>query len=474
MSRSRSLVSVPKISAEFEGAELGDPRRTRRLLKVADVVAKAPSLSFPKLAASDGELEGTYRLLSNEDVDWRGILGPHVKATARRCSGRGDVLVVHDTSDFEFETEAAAREDLGLLNGYGARGFIGHFSLALSDEHSRTPLGVLDFQPIVRRKYAASLKQYDSAKRSQVHARRPPHEKERERWFQGVEATEQLLAGRSSPIHVMDRGADGYMLWSRLVAHRYRFVIRAVAYAGRSERIQQALEGAEIRVRREVGLSRRGHKPMSTSREHPPRKAREAELCIRASRVTLKRPQVNAPGAPDETTLNIVDVFEPNPPAEQEAVSWQLLTSEPIETPEQLERIVDIYRARWVIEEYFKAIKTGCAYERRQLMSLRALLNALAIFIPVAWRLLLLRTAARQTPTAPASDYMQEEEIKLLRWRSKRVKLPKHPTVEQVLLAIAGIGGHLKRNGPPGWQTLAAGYQEFCSVLMGYRAAREM
>ena len=474
MASPRSSVTVPSISAEFEGAELGDARRTRRLLKLAESVARAPALSFPKLAASDGELEGTYRFLSNEDVSWRDIVRPHIAATAERCGGRRDVLVVHDTSDFQFETDAGARSDLGLLNGYGARGFIGHLALAVSDEQTRTPLGVLDFQPIVRRKYAASLKTHSWSQRTQALSRLPTEEKEREHWFRGVKSVSELLQTRSSPIHVMDRGADGYMLWSRLVAEGHRFVIRAVAYAGRAERIQKALNGAETRVLREVALSRRGLKPMGTAKEHPARRARMAELFVRACRITLSRPSAGAPGAEEQTTLNVVEVFETNPPKGQEPVSWQLLTSEPIETPAQVERIVDVYRARWVVEEYFKALKTGCAYERRQLMSLRALLNALALFVPVAWRLLLLRTAARQTPTAPASDYLQQDEIDLLRWRSKRVKLPERPTVEQVLLAIAGIGGHLKRNGPPGWQTLAAGYQEFCSALMGFRAAREM
>jgi IS4 transposase len=49
-----------------------------------------------------------------------------------------------------------------------------------------------------------------------------------------------------------------------------------------------------------------------------------------------------------------------------------LYTSEPIDTAEQLLTIVDQYRSRWVIEEFFKALKTGCAFEKRQLESYRA------------------------------------------------------------------------------------------------------
>jgi hypothetical protein len=87
-------------------------------------------------------------------------------------------------------------------------------------------------------------------------------------------------------------------------------------------------------------------------------------------------------------------VHEVGAPNYAETVEWKLLTNLPIDTPEQVAAIVDAYRARWVIEEFFKALKTGCAYEKRQLETFRALMNALAIFSVIAWRLLVLRHVA--------------------------------------------------------------------------------
>lgn len=78
------------------------------------------------------------------------------------------------------------------------------------------------------------------------------------------------------------------------------------------------------------------------------------------------------------------------------------MTSLPTGTSEEIAFVVDCYRARWVVEESFKAIKTGCQYERRQLETADSLLNALAIFASVAWRLLLLRYLARNDAKAPA------------------------------------------------------------------------
>jgi len=61
-----------------------------------------------------------------------------------------------------------------------------------------------------------------------------------------------------------------------------------------------------------------------------------------------------------------------------------LFTSEVVERLEDATAVVDHYRARWIIEEYFKALKTGCGFEKRQLTSLLGLLRALALFI--RWR----------------------------------------------------------------------------------------
>lgn len=468
-------VEVPSVSEEFEDAVLGDARRTRRLVRLAETAAKAPELSFPKMTRSEGELEGAYRFFANDEVEWQDVLAPHQARTAERCAALSEVLVVHDTTQFRFETDEDARE-LGLLSG-SARGFFGHFALALADKDSRTVLGVLGFQPVIRERFAGSTKEHSKANIARIHESRPQEEKERERWYLGVEAAEAAVAEACSLIHVMDREADAYMLWSRLVEEGRRFVIRATSSANRrnkpSKRVERALRGVEGQLLREIPLKRRPEQLKSSNGKRPARAARLATLHVRAATATLERTAI-ARGAPQTTTLNVIDVYEPSPPVGQEPIQWQLLTTEPIDTLEQVERVVDIYRARWTIEEYFKALKTGCAYETRQLETLDGLLKALALFIPIAWRLLLLRNAARQTPLAPAAGLLEEDELKLLRKMSVRVKLPAEPTLEQALNAVAGLGGHLKRNGPPGWQTLTAGYRQLRTALVGYLAGRAM
>ena len=102
--------------------------------------------------------------------------------------------------------------------------------------------------------------------------------------------------------------------------------------------------------------------------------------------------------------LNVVRVFEPEPPEGVKPIEWLLCTSEPISTSEEVARIIDWYRARWLIEEFFKALKTGCAFEKLRLEKRTSILNAFAIYLPVAWRLLRLRTLARTPAPMPARD----------------------------------------------------------------------
>jgi hypothetical protein len=186
----------------------------------------------------------------------------------------------------------------------------------------------------------------------------------------------------------------------------------------------------------------------------------------------ISRPQSAAAECAEELILNVVRVWESEPPADQPSVEWLLYTSEPIDTPNDVLRVIDWYRARWTIEEYFKALKTGCALEKRQLEDLPALVNVLALFIPIAWRLLLLKSEARDVPDSSATTILEPEELEVLRIAGRK-KLSANPTAEEAMLAVAALGGHLKHNGRPGWQTLAHGYLTLQAMVLGWRLRRD-
>ena len=175
---------------------------------------------------------------------------------------------------------------------------------------------------------------------------------------------------------------------------------------------------------------------------------------------------------PPSLKVNVVTVTERGCPDGVEPVSWFLVTTEPIKTRAQIEFIVDAYRTRWVVEEFFKALKTGCQFERRQLETAHSLLNALAILAPVAWRLLLLRHLARAKPKAPASAALTEKQLEVLRAVARK-PLPPRANARDAMLAVAALGGHLKSNGDPGWLVIGRGLHDLLLLELGWRAREE-
>jgi hypothetical protein len=454
-------MTIPTVGDELSGAELGDARLARRLTSIGNRAMGAPNVGFPQMVASSAELEGVYRFLSNEKVTAAGILKPHVDATKERAAREGTVLVVHDTTDFEFGGNSQ-RNGLGLMVGSG-QGFFAHVALAVAQGESRLAIGVLGLEHWQR----PTRKHSNHNKHTRLDENR-----ESLRWGRMLERVHTEREGFDC-IHLMDREAD--IIEVLLDARRLgaRFVIRSAhdrVIQGPDKHLRPRVERQEFTASREISLSARGDRgrPGVVRKRHPKRAARISTLGIAGCTVEV------VPGDPhrDEPPIvvNVVYVREQNAPTGETPVDWLLYTTEPIDSEEQLLAVVDAYRARWVIEEYFKALKTGCAIEKRQLESYRALTNALAMFIPVAWRLLMLRSITRVAPDAAASTVITPIELQLL---VHKLKLKTPPTTaEQAIGAVARLGGHIKQNGPPGWQTLGRGFDALLLMRLGWRLAK--
>jgi hypothetical protein len=448
---------------DVRGADLGDKRLNRRLEKLVEGLLPSPWASFPDATKTDAALEATYRFFQNEEVSPEKILAPHVAATVRRAQDEGTVLVAHDTTEFSFSSD---REGLGRIND-GGRGFFGHFAFAMRADGSRKPLGILGLRTLVRNRKLG---------KGHHSERRPWAERESFRWAQLVQDVEDVMAGHAQAIHLMDSEADAFELVSDLVQAKRRFIIRLKfnrAVASRDPmRLEQKLQGLEGRFVREVQLSSRSPLRPPRGKRNVARCYREARLAFSATRVTLLPPE-HLDGKRSPVDVHIVHVRELRAPKGTEPVDWKLMTTEPTDSVVDIERIVDAYRARWGIEEFFKALKTGCAFEKRQLETFSALLNALAVFTPIAWELLLLRSVARDSHKASAADVLSTTKLLVLQ-RHKATRLATNASAHDAFLAIARLGGHIKNNGEPGWQVLGRGYEKLLAYEQGALLALDM
>lgn len=453
-------LGVKELVSEVADGNFSDARLTERLRRLVVGLATDPSLSLPKALDSAG-LEGAYRFLSNHRVTPATILASHFAATRARAQAEETVLVAHDTTTFSYRYDGE-REGLGRAqprNPESTQTFLAHLSLALKADGTRTPLGVTGFHTWVRGEKTSGV--------------------EYQRWEDQIRATSAQLDGLKNVIHLADREADDYEMFCALKRDGHRFVVRCLhnrlLNIG-AEKLHDFLSKVAATTEREVALGRRKAKrEPAKNKLHPPRNGRTARLSVAGATVQLKRP--NSPRAharmeaPASLEINVVRVWEAEPPEGETALEWYLYTTEPIQTAEQQLAVVDYYRARWAIEEYIKAIKTGCDFERRQLQDYEGLINLLAVFAPIACRLLLIRSEATRVPEQSALTVVSRDELAVLRVLG-RLKLSEAPTTREVYLAIAAMGGHIKYNGPPGWQTLAAGLEKLQTLTEGWLAAK--
>lgn len=459
-----SSLDPSRLLAEYANVDLGDLRLDDRLIRILPLLASNPGQSFPEQMDSEADQEALYRFLKNPKVTVDALLEGHRSQTLERMSGRAVVRIVHDTSEFVFKGERDGRMPPVQKE---AKGFAGHFALAVASDESREPLGVLGLFPFFQKQELKGRTEREKAKK---HRDTPRAEKKSSRWeTQAIETAAYLPSGTRG-IHLMDQEADDYNVFSALRVASLSFVIRVDPLRRTAETLQTSATLATLPATlfRSVQISSRSK--AQSSKQHPQRKTRHTTLSVRASAVTLNKPQSASEAKLDSISLNAVHVFEESPPDGEVPIEWMLFTTEPVGTLAEVEAVVDHYCARWVIEEYFKSLKTGCGFEKRQLCSYEGLLRALALFIPLAWTLLQLRTLGRETTERLATKVFSKEQLRLLRaiLDKRRRKFPDNPTVRDAMLGIAALGGHIKNNGDPGWQVLGRGLHRFSEFEEGW------
>lgn len=454
------------VRRELEGVSLGDRRIDVRAVEIASRLAVAPDDSFPEQMSSDAELEALYRFFSNPKVTMNGLLAPHAEATRERMLDHAVVRIVHDTTSFRFDGE---REGLGVLKGT-VKGFFAHTSLAVAGDETREPLGVLAMRPFIHAN-TVDRRKLTPNERVRATTSLPRAERESSRWEQQAVDVAASLPSSVRAIHLMDQEGDDFHVYAALQSKGLSFVIRMSPTRVTSVKLpaKNVLACQPAKVFRTVRLTER----KKTRKRHPARSERDAELELRWGAIDIRRPY-KADLDVKAVSLNAVHVFEPSPPTGEPAVEWMLVTTEPVDTLEDAAAVVDHYRARWIIEEYFKALKTGCAVEKRQLTSFGGLTKALALFVPIAWSLLRLRHLSRVEPSPKAEQVFGREDLLLLGalLEQRGQKLPTTPSTRDVMLAIARLGGHIRNNGDPGWLVLGRGYLRFTEAKIVWDIAR--
>lgn len=448
----------------FGHAELGDPRRTMRLVEMTAAMAGASGSSFPQaLGHKQHHLDACYDLLRSPHFDADDLLDSFITATLTKMAALPTdtrFLLCCDTTSLTFN-HRTARQQLGSISSSGYnRGIIVHTILVRTD--GGRPIGILAMHRWCRdpddcgKKYRRKKRRYQ--------------DKESFKWQRALnDAIHWLgeeLAARCTV--VCDREADIIELLNWLDHHRLRYVLRSCydrALVGNEKRLYARVGSSPVAAHLQVSVVQRGG-----------RRARQATLEVRYARVTLKsvwRRKGHTQTRPVQVT-NIL-LQEPNPPAGETPLEWMLLCSEDVETGDTeglLRQLHRIYTMRWFCEEFHRCWKSEVDVEGARLQTREGLEKLSCIKAALAMRLLEIQKWAGEEEGSCEED-LEELEWKLLWQMTEEGEPPAQaPSKGWAYKAIARLAGwsDSKRTGRAGPKTLQLGMERLDALLLGAKA----
>jgi hypothetical protein len=451
----------------FGHCDLGDKRRTSRLVRAADQILAHPDKALPHKFASPKDYRAVLRLANSPVLTHTAVLAAHARVVLEHLRADGPPVVVmpEDTTELDFSGQNTLA--LGPIGNGGGQGYECHNTLAV-DPRTREIKGLVDQILHLRRRVPEG--EGTAAKRSHP-------DRESRLWVKAAANVGPAPPGKVW-VRVCDRAADTFEYLDFMVNDRLSFVFRSCQ--NRALEVEADDRGPRLLHDRLRTLPPQASWEVEVSAQkgtktQPARAARVAEVCAAAAAVRIKAPHVHA-GEHGKEAIAVwaIRVWEPQPPAGQEALEWLLLTDLEMTQAARLREVVGYYECRGVAEEYHKCQKTGVGIELLQMQSRAGLEPLIALLSVVAVPLVNLRVAARrrQTASRPAGEVVDPLWVKVLStWRYQEER---ELSVKEFTLALARLGGHLNRkcDGMPGWQTLWRGWERLRTML-DYELSRQ-
>lgn len=447
---------------EFGHAELGDTRRTARLVRMAASLAERPGGKVLDVFRSNAEQQGAYDFLGNENVRSADILAAMQAATVRRCADEPWVHVVVDGTSLRL-TDRRRTKDFGGVGSTdnGASGLKVVHAYAVSE--CGVPIGLLNQQwwARERRKKRADCQH------------RPLEAKETRHWVNAVDqAGAAVTSAGSKPWFQVDREGDRYWTLKALRDTGGWFTVRSTyahrfVFSGptrRRRRLRDVAHKAALRGTIRLNL-----------RDRPNRKARVALVQVRTAAVVLDTTESYTEERM-ELPVNVVEVREVGTtPAGEQPLHWRLLTNHPVVTARDIDEILEGYAHRWKIEELHRVWKSGaCRVEQSQLRSSERVIKWAILAVVTAARIERLRMLARTQPDVAADTEFTAYELAALtlmkRKYAKRTEtIPDDiPSMGDAVRWLAELGGHAGRpsSGRPGSVTIRRGLEFITPVAI--------
>jgi hypothetical protein len=472
------------IEEEFGEVDLGDKRCDARLRLMIERKMDQPQASISASCHGPNEVIAASRFLNNDLVTPEKILAPHRDCILERIreAAYPEVLLIQDTTECDFSTHKALT-GMGPLGAKEHRGFFAHNQLAVTTE--RLPLGLWKTQL-----YARQDEEHGKAAKRKA---KLIQDKESMRWLEGYRDACNLATEvpGCQIISISDREGDIYEVFAEYTQRKAQglavaeFLIRSnqdrclkrfEKSAQKPGKIRSQLAQAPALGQIQFHVPKAEQlKKVKGSRLLVTRSARDVVQEVRAISIHLKPPSRQVGETLPVVELTVVEAREINPPAGEKPLVWILLTSLPVKTLAQAEAVLKRYLCRWEIELFHKVLKSGCKLEALQQRYDFSLKPAIIICMIIAWRILYATQLGRTCPELPCEVMFDRNEWEpvVVVLNKGRAALKSPPTLGEMILLIAKLGGYLgrKNDPPPGSKCLWVGMARMADIALGWEAS---
>ncbi len=466
---------APWVIEELKEADLRDERLNKRFAEILSQFSGHPTASIPSACGGYAETIAAYRFFNNEKVGFENILQVHIEAANRRMANQRVIILAQDTTEIDLTRPERQVVGAGPLAGNTRRGVFLHPMIGFTPDG--TPMGIAYAEAWTRDELPTSTsKSKSKSDRAAKRKHSPIEDKESIRWLDTYRRAREQ-AKQSPQTHfvcVADSEADIYELLqeSQEEPQELDWIVRACQNRALQKGTKHG-ESAENHLRERVltedvlftqPITVRGRKAKvscETRGRRQPRESRQAEVEVRAARVTLRAPWRHDRKLSD-ISVNVVLVTEIDPPEDDTPVEWMLLTSMAIDDVEQVRTVIQYYCVRWMIEVFFRTLKSGCRVEARRFEHIDRVLPCLAVYLIVTWRTLFVCRLGREFPDISCEAVFDPAEWKSVYYVVRKTPPPSTPpTLQEMVRMVAQLGGYInrKRTDEPGPQTVWLGLQ---------------
>lgn len=466
--------SVAKwVNEEFLTLDLGDSRLNQRFRSIMLELSRHCSKNLASCFDCWAKIKASYRVFSNPKVTEQAMLAPHILQTAQRIQQHATVLLIQDSTYLDYSSRPkTANLDLTQRSKYGkaAKGLLLHNTLAVSTEG--LPLGLVDQRFIDRKSFHGDNAQEKKAIR---HCNSAIEDKESARWIDVLKTVKDMDFGNTKIVHMADRECDIYEFFRDASVLQQSVLIRAARNRAINKKLRR--EPPSCLLFDKITSMRSQGSVTVKIQVNGVRKYRNAKLSIvrmpfsmpPPSNKTVKKDGNNLPMVP----LIAVMATERRPPKGEEPLHWVLLTNLAVDTLDQAIEKVQWYTTRWNIETFHKVLKSGYGVEKAQLQCGERLRKYAILKSMVAWRLFWLSRLHEHDAAADCGDILTKQEWTLLyrKIHKTRVVPSEAPTIAEVFIWIARLGGYIARasDPPPGVISLWRGWQRLSEIVDDHR-----